>query len=154
MLLKNIYENKNTLNNLRKFLNLLDFRVFCQKEMHSEKKGGILLKRKELHTLRQEIQVLVEEGIYIHTLLAQMTEKLRQFFANFIEECIQLLGPPKTAYAFIGLGSMSRWEMCPYSDLEFAILIENSTEENKIYFKICSICKKNIYSYRQSKTKF
>jgi hypothetical protein len=38
-------------------------------------------------------------------------------------------------YAFLGLGSLARGETSPYSDLDFACLIEKDTPENRAYFK-------------------
>ena len=46
-----------------------------------------------------------------------------------------LIGTPPCQYAFLGLGSLARQEMSPYSDLEYVLLIEKSTPEILSYFK-------------------
>ncbi len=45
------------------------------------------------------------------------------------------LGPPPTPYAIVGLGSLSRNEASPYSDLDFAILIRDDSEQTRAYFQ-------------------
>ena len=64
----------------------------------------------------------------VHRLVA---EEMRNFTAQLIEQCMKILGDPPCGYAIIGLGSMSREEMTPYSDLEFAILIKEEGEGTK-----------------------
>ena len=111
------------------------FRAFCQKEKPNEKLRSIVGRRNALQEIRTSVKKKVDEKISIYTILSETTDHLREFFASLIRECIHFMGPPKTSYAFIGLGSMARNEMCPYSDLEFAVLIDKPTEENKTYFR-------------------
>ena len=54
---------------------------------------------------------------------------------NLISDAQTLLGPPPVTWSCLGLGSMSRGEMCPYSDLEFAFVIEEETPEALDYFR-------------------
>lgn len=65
-----------------------------------------------------------------------LTEGYKSLLCRLIEEAIDLFGKrPPCRYAVIGLGSMARVEMCPYSDIEFAFLIEENSEEYLFYFR-------------------
>ena len=66
--------------------------------------------------------------------------------------CIETMGPPPCKYAIVGMGSLARIEVTPYSDFEHIILLENheNCEEHYEYFRwfsfifhtIISVCKR------------
>ncbi len=74
----------------------------------------------------------------IQETLSHLTEEYKALLSTLIAEIQSLLGAPPVKWACIGLGSMSRGEMCPYSDLEFAFLLEKNTEEALKYFRTLS----------------
>ncbi len=111
------------------------FQAFFSREMPSRKPGDIQARREELHHLRQEFKKRADDGVTMYPLLAEITGKIRHFFATLIEKSIVLSSIPKIPHAFIGMGSMLRLEMCPYSDIEFAVLLEDDKEENKAHFR-------------------
>ena len=71
----------------------------------------------------------------IQELYKAVAENVVSLVSEMLNDCVTLLGPPPCHYAAIALGSLARLEATPFSDLEWAILIENSDEKQKIYFR-------------------
>ena len=68
---------------------------------------------------------------------------MKKFISGVFLYCSKIIGPEPRKYAFVGLGSTSRKEATPYSDLEFAILFErvksdegNQESEARAYFRL------------------
>ncbi|MGZ3633603.1 MAG: putative nucleotidyltransferase substrate binding domain-containing protein, partial [Parachlamydiaceae bacterium] len=60
-------------------------------------------------------------------------EKFKEFFNGLLKDAFALIGPAPCAYDIRAMGSAGREELCPYSDLELMILIEDAL--HKDYFK-------------------
>ncbi|CAH1779467.1 unnamed protein product [Owenia fusiformis] len=74
----------------------------------------------------------------------ELTEKLKQFYRGLLDDCYAVLGKPSCKYAILGLGSLARQEATAWSDLESAILFDdtNKSEDEitstKTYFRTLS----------------
>ena len=102
-------------------------------------KGMIEQRRKAIVDIRNQLFSQYNgRQIGLERALVNLTEGYKGVFCSLVEESMQTLGTSPTGYAFMGMGSMARGEMCPYSDIEFAILIERDTEESKRYFRSLS----------------
>ena len=68
----------------------------------------------------------------IKELFAEIRMFVKDAVAQLIDECAQVLGQPPedVTYAFVGLGSFAREEATPFSDLEFALLIEEGKNDD------------------------
>ncbi len=98
-------------------------------------KGTVLNYREWLKNVRSLYFKEFEEKKPIQDILPFLTASYKKLLGSLILDAQGLLGTPPVQWACIGMGSMARGEMCPYSDLEFAFLIGKKTEENLGYFR-------------------
>jgi NLR family CARD domain-containing protein 3 len=78
-----------------------------------------------LHRFRQSFSIPIEQREDYQ----QQVEIFANFFeATFLKDAFAILGPPPCQYEMVVMGSTAREEICPYSDLEFFLLIEDSRQ--------------------------
>nr|CAB3262889.1 uncharacterized protein LOC100184710 [Phallusia mammillata] len=75
--------------------------------------------------------------------MSEIQEGISQDYSYIMRQisdyCVDVLGDPPCKFAQIGMGSLARKEVTPFSDFENAILIENGTEAIKEYFRWYSV---------------
>lgn len=145
ILLKNHGDEKSIKSTFQE-LELIEKSFFEKKEVQPNhfKMGRSASFREQLHSIREEALQLGNTYTgdltqKTQTILKKMTQGFKQLLRHLIDDAQQLLGPPPAqSWACIGLGSMARNEMSPYSDIEFAFLIKKVTSETLDYFRILS----------------
>ncbi|MCE5316918.1 MAG: tetratricopeptide repeat protein [Parachlamydia sp.] len=93
-----------------------------------------LERRLRLRALRQDAQVMIQKETSVQT-LQDFTQGISRLLVDILKNGFALFGVPPCEYSMIGLGSLARKEMSPYSDLEFALLVEQSSKDNLDYFR-------------------
>ncbi|MDF2867319.1 MAG: hypothetical protein K0S11_789 [Gammaproteobacteria bacterium] len=112
---------------LYKIINLINQYILAEFNKES------ILTTAELQGFRERLRKNQELNIDEQPIDTQtITSALKGLFAELIEKAFALSGQREGNklgnYVFIGLGSLSRSEMTPYSDLEFGLLIENKNK--------------------------
>ncbi|CAF24065.1 DUF294 nucleotidyltransferase-like domain-containing protein [Candidatus Protochlamydia amoebophila] len=74
-------------------------------------------------------QFTIEE---VRAFQKKVSEYLLTFLQALVEDAIAILGDPPCSYDLRAMGSLAKEEVCPYSDLEWCILIE--AIEHRPYF--------------------
>lgn len=108
----------------------------CSLKTPARHQNYLIGHRQKLQEIRTGVKSQLEKGIPPQQIQQSLVEAFKNFLINLIKESIALLQiKPPTDFAFIGLGSMSRGEMAPYSDIEFAILIKENNCQTQGYFR-------------------
>ena len=62
----------------------------------------------------------------------EIAENYTNIMANLAKYCENVMGEPPCKFAVVGLGSLARKEITPYSDFEHIIVLEEMSEKNHL----------------------
>lgn len=120
----------------QEFLALLDKgnnQPYSYVDTNQQHKDKLVSIRKNIELHLNDIHLYDMEKV--EELYKSSTKLMQGFIIELWQECIKTIGEPACKYSMVAFGSMARGEMTPYSDFEWGILLENSSEKNKEYFK-------------------
>lgn len=135
VVVKEPIHTKLILNQLERLERLLLFELF-QKEPPPHHRNYLASYRDQLLQIRLETGRLLEQEVVVEEIQSFLTHRYQDILTTLINESIWLAGEgDPNDFAVMGLGSMARMEASPYSDLEFAFLIQTASPERLAYFQ-------------------
>ena len=91
--------------------------------------------RQELHNQRQNFFNMFESHPDLLQLQREFSRKLKRLLNKPLNSIEDWLGKPPCAFCIALVGSLSRGDALPYSDIDFFILVENKAERHHPYFQ-------------------
>ena len=94
------------------------------------------------NTSSSELKILKQHRVMtVRNTQFQVTKQYKEIMRNVCHYCMNVLGPPPCKYAIVGMGSLARTEITPYSDFEHVILLEVQAnyEQHLEYFRWLSV---------------
>ena len=68
---------------------------------------------------------------HIKNLQKKITDRYTKIMAELSEDCENVMGKPPCKFTVVGMGSLAREEITPYSDFEHIIVLEELSEQGK-----------------------
>jgi hypothetical protein len=90
--------------------------------------------RARLEAARESAAEALRTGGSPQVALARLTEAVDRIVGSCDERIRGELGEPPVAYSIVAAGSYARLEISPYSDLDYAIVLDRDTPAAKSYF--------------------
>jgi HEAT repeat protein len=103
-----------------------------------ELRGTFKKRVSELYKNIDLIRYDINQMQQLEQLQVDLTIAMKEFTANLFKQAEALLGPAPCAYSVLGMGSIARGDMTPFSDLESVLLVEQDISKNsaaKNYFE-------------------
>lgn len=99
--------------------------------------------RKRLEELRRQIQNLDQskflDGDYVNIMMKSVNQGLNNVIGDILTFCTAILAEPPCIFSVIALGSLSRGDATPFSDIEYGIILYDETKREDVYWNnLCS----------------
>jgi len=81
--------------------------------------------------IENDDEKMAKEKIYVQQVKSLQTNisfDYKQIMVFISQECIEIMGQPPCKYALVGMGSLAREEVSPYSDFEHIVVLNNFLE--------------------------
>ena len=107
-----------------------DMREFANSSLERLDKIPIGLESEDLHKMeKQKIET-------IEKVQNEIAKKFTEIMDFISKQCVDIMGNPPCRYSIVGMGSLARREITPYSDFEHVIVLEDGVQENENYQSI------------------
>ena len=107
-----------------------DMREFTNSSLKRLDKIPIGLESEDLHKMeKQKIET-------IEKVQNEIAKKFTEIMNFISKQCVDIMGNPPCRYSIVGMGSLARREITPYSDFEHVIVLEDGVQENENYQSI------------------
>jgi len=105
---------------------LVDSRVFENRSFLHQTRYDLFeaLNRSEASALRSDSFMSKVANDFLNCQL-DFSTKIKELLTHFWRQCVECLGPPPCKIAMIVFGSASRSDMTPYSDVDWALYVQN-----------------------------
>ena len=115
-------------NEVRKQVTVM--REFTNSSLKRLDKIPIGLESEDLHKMeKQKIET-------IEKVQNEIAKKFTEIMDFISKQCVDIMGNPPCRYSIVGMGSLARREITPYSDFEHVIVLEDGVQENENYQSI------------------
>ena len=90
-----------------------------------------------LYQIDPEVEALEQKKIQdLKEIQAEVSKDYMMIMREISDFCVQVLGDPPCAFAQVGMGSLAREEVTPYSDFENVIVLADGVQERDDYDEI------------------
>lgn len=96
--------------------------------------------RHQLEAMRNDVNVQeLSQNLlnpdYVAGVQANINTRLVTLVRAVFDYCVEMVGDPPCPFSVFGLGSLSRGEAAPYSDLEYGFIIQDEAKRESNYWK-------------------
>jgi hypothetical protein len=93
-----------------------------------------------LESMREEVNVAdlaanLLQPEYVQTVQVSINFKITHLIKQVVDYCVEMVGDPPCPFSVFALGSLSRGEAAPYSDLEYGFMIADEARRESGYWK-------------------
>nr|MBA3723252.1 hypothetical protein [Parachlamydiaceae bacterium] len=92
--------------------------------------------QKDYPLMLKELRHQVKRYNDIETIQEKLTRGYQSILQRILQEAINLIGEPPCSYGWFGVGSYSRGEILPYSDVEYLFLFQDESITARQYFNV------------------
>jgi len=91
--------------------------------------------KKQLQTYRAALKAHYTEDADVIKLQQRFSKQVKGLLGDIVHSIVELLGEAPCDFNLLGLGSLARGDMGPYSDIDMALLVADEAHRHHAYFQ-------------------